>query len=109
MTPEEEFYTPDPDAAWYYKINPCHCDHIDALNGVQQFLELFAPYCQCCAGTRVLVLAIAVVLALMTGTVFTVAAFVLLGIVLFAVVLDVCTRVKEERLRRSLYDNSDEG
>ena len=54
-------------------------------------------------------LAIAVVLALMTGTVFTVAAFVLLGIVLFAVVLDVCTRVKEERLRRSLYDNSDEG
>ena len=63
MSDTEEEYTPDPNAPWWNKLNPCHIDHIYALDRLQWFFEMFAPHCQCCAGMRVFVLLLAVGLA----------------------------------------------
>ena len=109
MTPDDEFYSPDPDAPWYHKINPCHCDHVDALNWVQSFMECFAPHCQCCSGTRVFVLLVAALLAISTGTIFKVAALLLVFVVVLAIAYDLYVRAKERRMIQAYYDNSDEG
>lgn len=57
-----EYYEPDPNAPWYHKLNPCHYDHIDALNWLQRNAEAFAPACQCCAGVRVFILLVGCIL-----------------------------------------------
>lgn len=56
------YYEPDPNAPWYNKINPCHYDHVYALDWLQRFAETFAPTCQCCAGVRIFILLVGCVL-----------------------------------------------
>lgn len=56
------YYEPDPNAPWYHKYNPCHYDHLYSLDWIQRVAEAFAPACQCCAGVRIAILLIGLVL-----------------------------------------------
>ncbi|MCM1516240.1 MAG: hypothetical protein NC080_07520 [Paraprevotella sp.] len=58
----EEYYEPDPNAPVRHKLNPCHEDHIDALNWAQRLFEGMASHCRCCSGVRIATLLVACVL-----------------------------------------------
>lgn len=105
---DEEYYEPDPHASWYHKVNPCHCDHVYALDWAQRLFEMFAPHCQCCSGVRVLLLVMAGVFAL-TDTVLRYVAIAIFSIVALAIVYDNVTRIIAAKRLRSMYDNGDEG
>lgn len=78
----EEYYEPDPNAPVHHKLNPCHCDHVDALDNVQYILEGFASHCRCCSGVRIILLMVAFVLCM-----FDVPLLADIGTAMFAIVL----------------------
>lgn len=105
---DDEYYDPDPNAPLWNKLNPCHCDHIDALTPVQRFCEAFGTYCRCCSGTRVFLL-LAAFFCLVSGNhIATFISYVIVTVVCLAIVV---TNIAERRVapEEESDDNGNEG
>lgn len=99
----EEYYEPDPNAPVHHKLNPCHCDHVDALDNVQYILEGFASHCRCCSGVRIILLITAFILGLFDNPVLNFIEAGVFLIVLCAIMYGAIAAVKNSG---SEHDNS---